>query len=363
MDKCFDATVRLRGGLPNTLAALARGNLTVGYIGGSITDARVEHNWPEFVTSWLVDRYPDVRIFVENAAIGGTGSDLGLFRAERDLINRDCDLVFVEYAVNDVGIPSEIRMKSREGLLRKLLGSKTTDVVLVYTYMHEMFPVMHEGGTPETIRELEQLAIHYNLNSVWMGKHAFELCRRGMLRYDQWLPDNLHPQAFGSQIYAEAVTAMLQEKLKEENGGVLGTLPNALDLENWENAQLADLDQAEFSGPWHAYRSHTLVWADRIYSSVSIGSRMKLKFMGRGAYLITNFGQKSADYRISVDGQPWQPSEQDYPSWCSDIGWMRAQKLVYPLDYGDHVLEIELILADKPAPTGNRFDLIGIGIV
>ena len=96
-----------RGGLHHTLEAIKAGSLTLGFIGGSITDPRPEWNWPEAVIAWFVERFPGVRIYVENAAIGATGSDLAVFRAQRDLIDHDCDLVFVEFAVNDEGAPAE----------------------------------------------------------------------------------------------------------------------------------------------------------------------------------------------------------------------------------------------------------------
>ncbi len=101
---------------------LQSGNVTLGFLGGSITDAAPGHNWPEAVVAWLVDAYADVRVKVENAGIGATGSDLAVFRAKRDILDRGCDLVFVEYAVNDYFEPNSKRARSREGLIRRRLG-------------------------------------------------------------------------------------------------------------------------------------------------------------------------------------------------------------------------------------------------
>lgn len=61
--------------------ALIEGKLTVGYIGGSITDGRPLHNWAIFVNEWLARKFPSLRVRIENAAIGATGSDLATFRA------------------------------------------------------------------------------------------------------------------------------------------------------------------------------------------------------------------------------------------------------------------------------------------
>ncbi|MCL6444234.1 MAG: SGNH/GDSL hydrolase family protein, partial [Alicyclobacillus sp.] len=177
---------------------MARGRLTVGFIGGSITDARPGHNWPEGVLAWLVERYPNVRIVVENAAIGATGSDLAVFRADRDLVRHNCDLVFVEFAVNDMGLAAERRYRTREGLLRKILKSGRTDVVVVYTYAQDMYEDMMHNRVPASIAEFEELAAHYGLPSVWMGLYALDEVKRGRMKWEEWLPDGLHPTQRGS---------------------------------------------------------------------------------------------------------------------------------------------------------------------
>ena len=194
-----------RGQLKRTMEAIEKGALTIGFIGGSITDPRGKNRWPEPVISWFVKNFPDVRITVENAAIGATGSDLAVFRAERDIVSRNCDLVFVEYAVNDVGEPSEKRFRTREGLLRKILAPGHTDVILTYTFISDMYEDMLNGKMTPSVGEFEELAEHYNLGSVWMGLYAFEQVKQGQLRWEEWIPDGLHPDLRGSLCYAESV--------------------------------------------------------------------------------------------------------------------------------------------------------------
>ena len=98
---------RVRAPLRRTSLALARGRLTVGFLGGSITDAKTGTRWPEPLLAWLAATRPDVALTVENAAIGATGSDLAVFRVQRDILARGCDLVFVDYAVNDDDQPPD----------------------------------------------------------------------------------------------------------------------------------------------------------------------------------------------------------------------------------------------------------------
>ena len=51
------------------------------------------------------------------------------------------------------------------------------------------------------------------IGSVWMGLHALREVRRGLLTWEEWLPDGLHPENRGSLVYAHSVTAFLAEAL------------------------------------------------------------------------------------------------------------------------------------------------------
>ncbi|MDG0813444.1 SGNH/GDSL hydrolase family protein [Cohnella rhizosphaerae] len=184
---------RHRGPLAKLREKLKSGAATIGFLGGSITEAAPGYNWPEKVLAWLTETYPAVRFTVENAAIGATGSDLACFRVRRDIIDRQCDIVFVEYAVNDHYADKEIRKRAREGLIRQLLAWGEADIVLVYTYLQAMYADMSGGRVPDSVAELEQLARHYGIGSIWAGLYAFEEVRKGRMDWDEWLPDGLHP--------------------------------------------------------------------------------------------------------------------------------------------------------------------------
>lgn len=362
--------VRVRGDLTNTKRKLAEGKLTIGYIGGSITDARPGHNWPEPVTRWIVANYPGARIIVENAGIGATGSDLASFRAKRDLIDRGCDLVFVEFAVNDNNTPTERRKKTREGLLRQLLASGTTDVVLVYTYCREMYEPMMEGRMPPSIAEFEELAEHYGLSSVWMGLHALNEVKAGLLRWEEWLPDGLHPTERGSFSYGSSVIGFLQKALEgegEDRGAGAASegrnLPQPLDPGNWEQVAFVPFEDVRTEGPWSIRRWVTLEWIDRALSTSAVGSKLYFSFEGRGLALGFDFGQLSAECRYRIDGGEWQATARQRPEWCGPSGWLKTEIFADDLPQGRHEVELEVIHGNKPDCGGTRFDLAYIGVV
>jgi len=149
--------IQKRNNLINTRESIKNGEITIGIIGGSISVADTESRWPEPVIAWFLNKYPVLRINVENASKGATGSEFAVFRVEDHIISKNCDLVFVEFAVNDQGNQKEKRMRTREGLLRKLLSSGKTDVVVVYTFTRRMYDEMVAGKVPETIRDFDYL--------------------------------------------------------------------------------------------------------------------------------------------------------------------------------------------------------------
>ena len=205
--------IRPRRPLKQWNLCLQNGVVTIGFLGGSITDARPRHNWPEYVREWLMSTYSIVRFRIENAAIGATGSDLAALRVKRDIIERKCDVVFIEYAVNDKDVSSERRRRTQEGVIRQLYKAGITELVFVYTFSGDMKEEMEHGRYPVSIAELEELASHYHIPSIWVGKYGLEQVAEGKLSMGQWLPDGLHPQEQGSRIYADCVISYLRSEL------------------------------------------------------------------------------------------------------------------------------------------------------
>ena len=99
-DQAPAGTCRPRDGLGNVLAKLEAGKeVRIAYFGGSITAA---DGWRPKTLAWFRRQFPKAKIQEINATIGGTGSDLGVFRYRQDVLQHKPDLVFVEFSVNDL---------------------------------------------------------------------------------------------------------------------------------------------------------------------------------------------------------------------------------------------------------------------
>lgn len=362
----FGPVIRHRRALSRSRAALARGSLSVGFLGGSITAPKTGTRWPEPLAGWLTQHFPVAQITIENAAIGATGSDLAAFRVQSEIIARGCDLVFVEYAVNDVGTPTARRNCTREGVLRQLAASGA-DIVLVYTFCPEMLPDLEAGRVPPSIAEFEALAEHYGIGSVWMGLHALREVQQGLMTWPEWLPDGLHPEQRGSLSYAQSVIAFCAAEWGDAAAGAAWAgrpaLPPAVHAGCWENVAPLDLARADRSGAWTLRRWFGCLGMDRALHSSAPGARLRISFEGRGLLLGFDFGRHSSEVRYRVDGGEWATTQRDRPAWCGDSGWYRPVLVADDLAPGAHVCELESLAVAVPGASGTLTTLGLIGAI
>ncbi|UCD50194.1 MAG: SGNH/GDSL hydrolase family protein, partial [Phycisphaerales bacterium] len=211
-----------RGGLPNLLAKLQAGEeARIAYLGGSIT---AQAGWRPKTLAWFGEQFPQADVREINAAIGGKGSDLGVFRLQHDVLCHRPDLLFVEFAVNDGGAPPEQIHRSMEGIVRQTWKhDPTTDICFVYTLAGNMLQTLQEGFYPRSATAMEDVAEHYGIPSIHMGLEVARLEKEGRLIFkgprpktdeekaalgDKILfsPDGVHPYIdTGHQLYLEAI--------------------------------------------------------------------------------------------------------------------------------------------------------------
>jgi lysophospholipase L1-like esterase len=359
---------RHRKPLTRTPHKISTGALTVGFIGGSITaDYGQNQNWPGPVAKWLVETFPHTRFTIENAAIGATGSDSACLRAQRELIAHDCDLTFVEFAVNDFEVPTPRRNRSREGLIRQLLAAGQ-EVILVYTFRQDFYAEMMAGRVPASIAEFEVIAEHYGLSSVWMGLAALREVCAGGLTWEEWLPDGLHPQYRGSWSYGQAVNDFLRVELSPEKIAQASSLPEIklpapLDPGNWEQVELPPLASLRTSGPWVLRRVWSPKHVEQVLETHAPGARLEFDFTGRGLVLITQYGKRSAEFEYRIDGGESISVARPRHDWGGDRDMVCASFLTEDLPSGPHRFELVVTHGNRPDCTGTEFRLAVVGVL
>ena len=257
---------QVRGGLPNFFAKLNTGaDIRVGYLGGSIT---AQDGWRPKTLQWFQQKFPKAHLSEINAAIGGTGSDLGVFRLKHDVLGGKPDLLFVEFAVNDGGAAPDQIHRCMEGIVRQTWrDNPATDICFVYTLAGNMVQTLQEGKLPRSAAAMEQLADFYAIPSINMGLEVARLEKAGQLVFkgdkpktDEakaalgtkilFSPDSVHPYTdTGHQLYLEAV-ARGMERIQPVGKPAPHLLGKPFVADNLEQAKLVPFSRAQLSQGW-----------------------------------------------------------------------------------------------------------------
>jgi len=164
-------------------------------MGGSITEGG--QGW---IGEWLKVTFPNSEVTVENAAIGGTGSDLGVFRLARDVIAHDPDLVVIEFSVNDTPLSDEEAIRSMETLVVRLKSlPKPPAILVLYTAM--------QGGV--NLARHQAVARHYGLFDVNLQAAVDEKLKKDNLPWSTFFPDAVHPNPTGHDFYRQVLIEKL----------------------------------------------------------------------------------------------------------------------------------------------------------
>ena len=182
-------------------------DLTVAYIGGSITEgagATAGHCYARLTTNWLRLRYPNSDIRHVNAGIGGTPSSLGVIRAERDIMQYDPDIIFIEFSVNDSD--NDLCQETYESLVRTALSGKNQPAVaLIISWL----------ATDSKTEYACRVGDYYGLPVVDVDEGVDFALANDYFTTDDYTKDNCHPGYFGYVLMSSMINNMLSEVEKD----------------------------------------------------------------------------------------------------------------------------------------------------
>lgn len=335
--ECVSVPFTARGGLPNFAAkANAGAPVTVVYFGGSITS---QNGWRPQSEELLKRLLPKAQIRAVNAAIGGTGSDLGAFRLKYDVLRHEPDLVFIEFAVNDHSAPADRIRNAMEGIVRQIRRAyPECDICFVYTVTTANLKYYQQGVLPPAAAVMEKIAEYYRLPTVNISYEVARLEKEGKLimtgnpggmtrvsgdelNAKSALPknaegkivfsgDGVHPYPdTGHKIYTAMLAKALPVLLKTGTRGA-AALPSPMSASNWENTAAVPLDAPgiKVSGPAEQLpEADSLArgFAERTPKMWKLkpGSVIEFQFKGTRAMLYDLLGPDTPYYEIEVDGR------------------------------------------------------------
>ena len=313
-----------RGGTPNFRAKLDAGkSVKIAYLGGSITAAP---GWRVQSRQWFAAQYPKAIVEEIHAAIGGTGSDLGVFRLQNDVLRHKPDLLFVEFAVNDGGASPEQIHKAMEGIVRQTWqADPTIDIWFVYTLHEKMLPDLQAGKMPRAASAMEELADLYQIPSIHFGVKVAELVDSGELIFKAPKPENIvtakpavfssdgvHPHVeTGHRIYTETIARswpVIRDAATKTGPHVV---PKPLRDDNWEQARQVAITPDMLRGEWqkldadHRLANRFKKNMPELYLATSPDAALEFSFEGTAAAVFDLLGPDGGQLRVEFDdGEP-----------------------------------------------------------
>jgi len=251
----------VRGGLPFFINKALKGDtLKVAYLGGSITE---QPGWRVYSLDWLRKQFPQSTFIEINAAIGGTGSDFGVFRLEKHVLKFKPDLIFIEFAVNDDGKNQDIIERSVEGIIRHCKSfNPEMDICLIYTIKNDFLNFMMNGKMPQSILSMEKIASHYKIPSINFGIEVTRLLKQdklimmaGETEKDGKMvfsPDGVHPfPDTGHRIYQQVFARCFMQIMgKNQSKTTKYLLPSSVRNDFFDNALSLDFDELPIQNEW-----------------------------------------------------------------------------------------------------------------
>ncbi|MBQ4136869.1 MAG: Ig-like domain-containing protein [Clostridia bacterium] len=193
--------------------------LNVVYLGGSVTagaGASVADttSWRGLTGVWLKNMFPDVEVNLHNSAMGGSGSMLGAFRTDVDVLAHDPDLVFVEFAVNDSyskHYADGTVQLYYESIIRQIREkSPETEIISIYVTDKGL---LNQTDTSPIAKLQETVAAHYGVTGIDVGRAMNNHITSTGGTWEEYVKDSVHPLDKGYVIYADVIKQYLFAKL------------------------------------------------------------------------------------------------------------------------------------------------------
>ncbi len=268
--------------------------LNIVYLGGSITQGAQAtagyKSWVGRTSAMFEAAFPDKTVHNINAGIGGTGSDYGLFRLYDDVISKNPDLVFVEFAVNDQTADPAESQKCMEGIVRNLLSlDEPPLIIFVYTTTNQFvaFDTVHQ-----------QVADYYDIPSINLQSYMKEMVDNKEIQTADFLRDGTHPNDYGYYLYAKYIIDKLNDPDNYLRPATWKEEPMRTDYYPYTGKKITAANATRKTGNW---AQDTVIPTSGNLATAEAGATLEFEFEGNFVGLMHRIGNSYGNLEIYID--------------------------------------------------------------
>jgi lysophospholipase L1-like esterase len=350
--------------------AKAGERLSVVFFGASLTwganaSDPLQTSYRARIAQRLEAAYPEARFKFWDAAIGGTGSQLGVFRLERDVLSRKPDLVFVDFSANDdIHSADAETLSSYEAIVRRLIEARIPVVQAIFPFLWNV----KDGKLEDMKRRTAHLEIAKAYHTA-VGD-AIELAKNRVAAGETtieklWPHDGVHPGDAGYVLFADAVWDAFRGAVSD--GRVCSAPAKTIHGDTYLKSArvristLGELPEGWKKGgpnPVAAYFDFLMSrWLEDEVIAGPGAAPLRLKFRGDMLLFLGESTSKSVKYKVTIDGKVVEHVEGKQTLQSFDAARLakmvggnahHAQVIATGLDPAlDHTLELEPLFTGK----------------
>ncbi len=320
--------------------------IRVAYFGGSITKGAGSSKWAEtsyraLVTKWLRETYKDKEIVEINAAIGGTGSDFGVYRMNIEVTEKKPDLIFIEFCTND-SVLEDCTKYEEAMILNFKRDLPNCDLVLVETITQRMYEMLLKGETIESVDSYDTLSKKYGIDLVDVGHEFVKRVQSGEGTFLTYTQEGVHPIDCGHKIYADKVIDYLKVVLGE-------------DSENqYPDARLVPCKSINHGDFKYVEDSFYLDLGKIVAEEKD--QKLEFEFDGTAIGAIVWFCKEAGKYKYRIDDGEYEYSSC-YDSYCETFNRINCVFFSRDLKPGHHKLEIVALGEKDEKSLGTKIEI------
>ena len=344
--------------------------MTVAFLGGSIT---FNPGWRDKVCQYLRERFPENTFHFIPAGIPSLGSLPDVFRLKSDVLDSGTvDLLFVEAAVNDRanGTDSITQVRDLEGIVRHAKKSNPDMDIVFFSFADpDKLADYAQGRTPVAVHNHELIAQHYQLPSINLAKEVYDKIQAGEFSW-QYDFKNLHPAAFGQELYFETMKSLMQACFNQADTKGKPSekykLPKPLDKHNFNNGEYYPLQHAQIINGWKLIPDWTpqyqvgsrdgFVHVPVLEGKVP-GDELSLSFSGTAIGMAVVSGPDAGIVEYSIDKKPFQKMDL-YTKWSKSLYLPWYVLFSGDLKSGKHTLRLRISKEKNTDSNGNACQIV-----